>query len=405
MSKGGFVMRSSLPLTRRHALFGAAASFLVPRAAARGAVVRGVTDTEIIVGTMNDLSGVTAALGTNYANAMRLAFDEANAKGGIHGRRIKYVVEDHQYLVPKAVQAMNKLLNSDHIFFAVGNGGTPMNQAVMPAMFEQNVPNVFPLTCARSMYEPFNRLKFGQFASYYDQMRAGVKYFVERQGKKTIGAMTQDTDYGRDVLAGGVAQVEGMGMRMAAATQHRPTDTDFNAAVSKLREAGCDLVVMGTVVRDTAIILQTARNIGWNADFVGNFATYSTAVAEMPGGAVEGFYSMAPGLYAYPDDPRPAVRDFTAKYRKTYGGDANYYGEAGYSAATFVLAALEKAGRDLTLDSFIAALEGMRNWQDIFGSPPLSLSPTNHHASDQSFLSVVRNARWVHVEPEPLSYL
>ena len=254
------------------------------------------------------------------------------------------------------------------------------------------------------MYEPFNRLKFGQFASFYDQMRAGVKYFVERRGKKTIGAMTQDTDYGREVLAGAVAQVESMGMKMAAATAHNPTDTDFNATVAKLRQAGCDLVVMGTLVRDTNIILQTARKIGWDADFMGNYGTYSTPVAELPGGAAEGFYSMSPGLYTYPDDPRPAVREFTREYRKRYGFDVNYFGETSYSAATFALAVLEKAGRDLTLDSFIAALESMRNWQDIFGSPPLSLSPTNHHASNQSFLSVVRNARWVPVEQEPLSY-
>ena len=397
-------MTPSSALTRRHALLGAAGSIVAPSVAARAAGVRGVTDTEIVIGTMTDLSGVTAVQGTNNANAMRLAFDEANARGGVHGRKIRWIVEDMQYVVPKAVQAMNKLLNRDNIFFALGNGGTPMNQAVMPDMFERNVPNVFPLTCARSMYEPFHRLKFGQFASYYDQMRAGVRYFVEKKGKKTVGAMTQDTDYGRDVLAGAVAQLGIMGMKMAATSEHKPTDTDFNAAAAKLRQAGCDLVVMGTIVRDTSIILQTARNIGWNADFVGNFATYSTAVAEAPGGAAEGFYSMAPGLYAYPDDPRPAVRDFTAKYKKTYGLDVNYLGEAGYSAATFALATLDKAGRDLTLDSFIAALESMRDWQDIFGSPPLSLSPTNHHASNQSFLSVIRNARWVPAEPEPLSY-
>ncbi len=299
---------------------------------------------------------------------------------------------------------MNKLLNRDNIFFALANGGTPMNEAVMPAMFAANVPNIFPLTCARSMYEPFNRLKFGQFASYYDQMRAGVKYFAEKKGSKAIGAMTQDSDYGRDVLAGAVAQVKALGLTMAGETSHNPAATDFNAPVAKLREAGCDLIVLGTIVRDTTIILQTARKIGWKVDFVGNFATYSTAVAEAPGGSAEGFYSMAPGLYAYADDPRPAVRDFTSSYKKTYGLDVNYLGETGYSAASFVAAALRKAGRDLTLDSFLAALESMRNWEDIFGSPPLSLSATDHHASNRSFLSVVHDARWAPAESEPLSY-
>src|ERR1700760_4038753 len=91
------------------------------------AATRGVSDTEIVVGSMADLSGVTAVQGVNNADAMRMAFDEANAKGGVHGRKIRFVVEDNEYTVPKAVQAMNKLLNRDNIFFAVGNGGTPMN--------------------------------------------------------------------------------------------------------------------------------------------------------------------------------------------------------------------------------------------------------------------------------------
>ena len=392
-------------ITRRHVLAGSAGALLSPAIIGRAsAATRGVTDTEIIIGTMTDLSGVTAVQGVNNANAMRLAFNEVNERGGIHGRKIKWVLEDMEYIVPKAVQAMNKLLNRDNVFFTIGNGGTPHNDAVMPTMIEKGVPNVFPLTCARSMYEPFNRLKFGQFASYYDQMRAAVKYFVEKQGKTKVGAMYQDTDYGKDVLAGAVAQVEAMGQKFAGATAHRPTDTDFNAALARLHDAGCDLIIMGTIVKDTTIILQTARKMGWNVSFCGNFATYSTAVAEAPGAPAEGFFSMAPGLYRYPDDPDPVVQAFTAKYRKTYGIDVNYLGEAGYTCATFVTAVLEKAGRDLTLDTFIGAMESMKDWRDIFGGPPLSMSATNHHASSQSFLSVVKNARWEPVVKEPLSF-
>jgi branched-chain amino acid transport system substrate-binding protein len=74
---------------------------------------RGVTDTEILVGTITDLSGVTAVQGVNNANAVRLAFDEVNEKGGINGRKIRYIVEDSQYQVPRAVQAINKLINND----------------------------------------------------------------------------------------------------------------------------------------------------------------------------------------------------------------------------------------------------------------------------------------------------
>jgi branched-chain amino acid transport system substrate-binding protein len=137
---------------------------------------------------------------------------------------------------------------------------------------------------------------------------------------------------------------------------------------------------------------------------MGNFATYSTAVAEAPGGPAEGFYSMSPAPYRYPDDPRPEVHAFATKFKQTYGIEVNYLGEAGYTAASFTLAALEKAGRELTTDSFIVAMDSMKDWRDIFGGPPLSLSADNHHASNQSFLSVVKDARWTPVVQEPLSF-
>jgi branched-chain amino acid transport system substrate-binding protein len=398
-------MKTTSAISRRLVLGGGAGLLAAPPILGHAAAAtRGVTDTEIIIGTMTDLSGVTAVQGVNNANAMHMAFDEVNARGGIHGRKIHFIVEDNEYIVPKAVQAMNKLLNLDNIFFAIGNGGTPHNDAVMPAMFEKNVPNVFPLTCARSMYQPFNRLKFGQFSSYYDQMRAGVKYFVEKRGRKVIGSMYQDTDFGRDVHAGVVAQLAAMGLKLAAETAHRPTDTDFNAAIDRQHDAKCDLVCMGTIVKDTTIILQTARKIGWKPDFCGQFASYSTAVAEAPGEPAEGFYAMAPALYRYPDDPEPKVKAFAEKYRKLYGFDVNYLGEAGYTAASFVVAVLDKAGRNLTLDSFINAMESMKDWHDIFGGPALSMSPTNHHASSVSFLSQVKGKRWAPVIEAPLSF-
>ena len=131
----------------------AAASLVMLATGAIAQTSQGVTDKEIVIGTVTDLSGVTAVQGVNNSNAVRLAFDEANANanGGINGRKIHYIVEDSQYQVPRAVQAINKLLNEDHVFFTLVNGGTPMNNAMMPMMFQKNVPNVLPLTSARSM--------------------------------------------------------------------------------------------------------------------------------------------------------------------------------------------------------------------------------------------------------------
>ena len=398
-------MKTKSVLTRRSVVAAAAASMALPAISRlAGAATRGVSDTEIIIGMMTDLSGVTAVQGSNAAKAIRLAFDDVNARGGIAGRKIRFIVEDNEYLVPKAVQAMNKLLNRDNIFMSIGGGGTPHMDAVLPSIIEKQVPNIFPLTCARSMFEPLSKFKYGQFSSYYDQMRAAVKYFAERQGKQKFGMMYQDTDFGKDLYAGVVAQTEAMGLKLAAVTAHRPTDTDFNAPMTRLRDAGCDMIMMGTIVKDTTIILQTARKMGWDLPFCGNFASYSTAVAEAPGEPAEGFYSMSPALYRYADDSRPAVRAFFEKYRAAYGIDPNYLGEAGYTQALFIIDVLNKVGRDLTLDTLVAALESMKDWRDIFDGPHLTLSPTNHHASSQSFLSVVRKTRWTPVMEDALSF-
>ena len=380
----------------------AAASLAAPVLAADP--VRGVTDTEIVIGSYTDLSGVTAVWGVNNNNAWRLAFEEANAKGGINGRKIKFITEDNQYQVPRSIQAANKLINKDGVFIMVGNDGTPMNNAVMPDQLEKGVPNVFPLTAARSMYEPYHKLKFGQFASYYDQMRAGVQYFVEKKGKKALCAMYQDTDFGRDIMNGVWDQTKAMEMKLIAETTHKPTDADFSASVAKLRDANCDLIFVGTIVRDTNQIVAAIRKTGWDVDIMGQSAIYDSAVAEVPGGITEGVYAMTPSLFANPDDPRPAVQDFIKKYKAAYNKDPNFAAEVGWTAAQMTILGLQNAGRDLTVDSFIAGMEKIHDYKDIFDSPEYSFGPGQHHGSSKAFLVQVKGGRWTSVLPAAIGY-
>src|SRR5215469_4136347 len=340
----------------------AAVALIVPATAGENARI---TDTEIVIGTYTDLSGVTAVWGVNDVNAYRMAFDEANAAGGIKGRKIRYIVEDMQYQVPRAVQAANKLINRDDVFIMVSNAGTPMNNATMPEQLAKGVPNIFPYSGARSMYSPLHHMKFGYSASYYDMERAGVKLFAEKYGKKRFCAMSQDTDYGRDVMDGVHDQLKAMNLQLVGETLHKPTDTDFSAAVAKLHDADCDVIVLGTIVRDTVQIVSALRKIGWRIDILGNEPIYDQSVADVPGSATEGIYSMTATLYVDPGDPRPAVHAFATKYEKLYGHPPNFAAEIGYSAAELVVLALQKAGRDLTVDSFITALESIKDYKDI----------------------------------------
>ena len=367
------------------------------------AATQGVTDTEIVIGTTSDLSGVTAVQGVNNSNAVRMVFDDANTAGDVNGRKIRYVVEDMQYTVPKAVQAINKLVNLDKVFFTIVDGGTPMNNAEMPMQFAKNVPNIFPLTAARSMYEPANPLKFAQFASYYDQMRSGVKYFVETKHVSHICAMYQDTDFGRDVLAGIQAEAEALGQKVVATTAHKPTDTDFTANLAKLRDAGCDWIGMGTIVRDSIEIVSQAKKMSWSVPMVGTSASYDTSVAAVPGGVGEGFYSMSPSLYAYPDDPRPEVQAFFKEYKARFGIDPNYLGETGYSSAQMALLGLKNAGKDLTTESFIKGLEAIHEYKAIFGTK-YSFGPDQHHGATASYLSIIHDGRWAPIQTDAIAY-
>ncbi|MFQ5547041.1 MAG: ABC transporter substrate-binding protein [Woeseia sp.] len=372
--------------------------------AGSGQAVRGVTDTEVVLGSHTDLSGPIAILGVDGANGARMRFEEANEAGGVHGRKIRFIVEDSQYQVPKAIQAANKLINRDKIFAMVLAIGTPTNNAVLTQQLEAGVPNLFPITGARSMVEPFHRMKFHARGIYYDEIRAATKYFVEEKGLKAPCAIYHDTDYGHEIYEAAVDQAAAMGMELAAHSAHKPAENEFTAALLRLRNAGCDLVLMGTVVRDTILILETARKLGWDGvAWVGNNAAYNQAVADQESGAAEGYYAFVHMAMIYRDVPRSdEVAAWWDKYIDKYGRAPEYIAFEAYRNADLVVKGLENAGRDLTVDSLIAGLEAIDDYEDIFGYR-LSFGPDDHKGVSESTLSQIRDGRW-HTLAESITY-
>ncbi len=365
---------------------------------------RGVTKTEVVLGMHTDLSGPAATYGVSSSNAVKMRFDEVNEKGGIHGRKIKLIVEDTQYQVPRAVQAGTKLINRDRIFAMVAALGTPMNNALFKDQFEAGVPNLFPLSAARSMYEPFNRLKFYGAASYVDQMRAGINYFVTKKGKKALCAMYQDTDFGKEVLDGVQTQAETLKIKVVETVTHKPTDQDFTAQITKLKGAGCDLVALGTIVRDSIVPYATARKIGWtDVDFLGSAATYDLFVAAAQGGVTEGLYAMGLTDMPYRDTLSPGAQGWFDRYKDRFKAEPNIGAVYGHVAADLTVVGLDKAGADLTLDSFIKGLESIRGYRDIFNGPEVNFGPDKHQGANSSFLAVVKGGRWVRVT-DPLGF-
>lgn len=371
-------------------------------ATAASAQTRGVTPTEVLFGMHTDLSGVAATYGVSSSNAVKMRFDEINEAGGINGRKLRVIIEDQGYQVPKAVQACNKLINRDKVFAFVAPLGTPMNNACFKEQFSVGVPNLFPLTAARSMYEPYERLKFYGAASYVDQIRSGIDYFVKQKGKKAVCVMYQDTDFGKEILEGAKLQTDKLGIKLVETAAHKPTDQDFTASITKLRSAGCDLIAMGTIVRDSIVPYVTARKAGWNdVAFLGSAAAYDLVVGSAQG--TEGFFAMGLTEMPYVDSNVASVKKFVEDYKKKFNIDPNIGAVYGYVAADLTVQGVKNAGKDLTLDSFVKGMEAIKNYKDIFNGPAVSFGPNIRQGANSSFLAEVKGGKWTRVT-EPLGF-
>lgn len=355
---------------------------------------QGVSATEIVLGSHTDLSGPVAIWGVGSINGARIRFEEANAAGGIHGRQIRFVVEDTQYQIPRAIQAANKLINRDKIFAMVLGLGTPPNNAVLTQQLKAGIPNMFPLTGARSMVEPYHDLKFAQRGIYYDEIRAGVKYFLEEMGKTAPCVIYQDTDYGQEILEGAEDQLEEMGKTLVGVSAHKPTESEFTASIIRLRNAGCDVVFMGTIHRDTILILETARKMNFDVVFVGNNAAYGQVIAEQESGSGEGYHAFVHMAKIYREDGLSAeVERWWNAYEERFGVEPGIPAMEGYRAGDLMVHALTAAGPDLTREAFIAAVENITDYEDIFGYR-VQFGPGDHNGVSESVLSVVENGKW-----------
>lgn len=364
------------------------------------AETQGVTDDEIVIGSVNDLSGIFAAVGVPATKGANVVFDRVNAEGGVHGRTIRYVVEDNGYQMPRAMQGYNKLLNRDKVFAMLQSLGTPMNLAGFKLLDPKGIPNVAPLSAARQMLqEPMNN-KFTSFSSYYDQSRVGVKYLAEQFGGQKVCTMYLPTDFGKEILEGSQAGAEEAGITFVAETTHKPDETDFVGSLSKLKEEGCNIVSMALGVRQVITVVGTAKKMGLeDMNFLGTSASFLTVVAQVPGGVTDGFYAAASwqDLWARADEPAPQA--FIEEYKAATGEDPVGFSMLGYAAAEMMVKALEAAGPDLTQESFIAAMETLDYQDDLVGNH-MTFGPDDHQGADTVYVNVVENGAWKMVYEE-----
>jgi branched-chain amino acid transport system substrate-binding protein len=358
---------------------------------------QGVSKSEIVLGSTQDLSGPLAAFSKQARNGMIMAVDEINEAGGINGRKLKLIFEDHGYDPKKAVLAAQKLVGQDRIFAHVGSIGTPTNLAQFPILFEKNVISFFPLTAAREMYEPPERLKWAFAAPYYEQMRAGVKWIAKNKGAKRFCALYQDDEFGLEVVRGAEQGLKEINLPMVEKTTYKRGATDFSSQIQRLRAANCDFVVLGTIIRETIGSIGEARKIGWNVEFIGSSAAYTDLIHKLGGKVAEGFYAASAVNHPYPDDASRLIREWAQRYKAKFNEEPTVFSVYGYQIVQTFAKVAEKAGPNLTTDSWIAAMETYSAPRDMFGADAMSFSKTQHLGSGRSRLAQIQNGRWTPV--------
>ncbi|MBU2548614.1 MAG: ABC transporter substrate-binding protein [Proteobacteria bacterium] len=373
------------------------------------AAEEGVSDTEILVGSHQDLSGPIAGWGIQVKMGLEMAIKEINDRGGIYGRKLGIVIEDNRYDPKTAIMVTNKMINRDHVFAFIGDMGSPTAGATKPIISRKKIPQMFPLTAASLFYEPYDRYSFLGWTPYYDQARAIVKYFHTVKGYTRFGIMYQDDEMGSVMLAGVKDQVAMYPKcKLVGAESYKRGATEFSTQIAKLRKDEPELVVLATIIRETVGALKEAKKIGWQIDMCGMTPAQTKFVpllSQKAGISADGFYCTAMTPYIYADSPRPAVRKWWKDHVAMFGKEPDMPTTAGYGAILAFEEAAKRAGKDLTREKFVDALETFQDYHDdIFGGAPITFSPKSHKGASGVVMQYVQGGRYMTISEGYIDY-
>jgi len=206
--------------------------------------------------------------------------------------------------------------------------------------------------------------------------------------------MYQDDEFGLEVVRGAEAGQKTIGMEFAEKTSYKRGATDFSSQVARMKAAGCDFVVLGTIIRETIGGIAEARKTGFSPTFLGSSAAYTDLIHKLGGKPMDGLYATMTVQNPYADEASQQISFWAKKYKTKFNEDPTVFSVYGYNIVDTFARAAAKAGPNLTTDSFIKAMDATSIESDMFGSAPASFTPTKHLGSDLSRLSQLQDGRW-----------
>ncbi len=361
---------------------------------------RGVSDGEIVIGTHLDLSGPVAAAMPPLKAGIEMRLKEVNDAGGIHGRKVRLVIEDNGYQPAQAVRAAQKMVLKDETFALFSPFGTGTSAAGYSVAAKSGVPHVFPWSGVPAIFHKTGDAKsFTYVVDYAWATAAGLSWFLNDKGAKKIGVLYQDDAFGKLVMAGVNKAVADNGAEVVETAGYKPGAVDFSAQVTKLRAAGVDLVVMATVIRETIGAYVTMRKMGWDVDVITSIPGRSQIIPLLAKGGVSGLYGIGQWNIPQTGNDSPAAQAWLKRFAAAYPKMPSESAAVAYMMTDWLVQGLTAAGKDLTVDSFTKAMAGSTYEDKIFGNPSLGFA--NGHITPQvASVWQVDGMVWKKVSPD-----
>ncbi len=357
----------------------------------------GVTADTITIGMFGFYTGAGSSYGTGARDGAMIAINEVNAAGGVHGRKIKVIVEDDRSTPAGSIAAARKLIHNDKVFALINQGGSNPMVATLPLLKESNVPLMAQMPSSPKVTRPLHRTIF-RAASFNDQLQGWlIADFVMQHVKPNgrIAILAQSDEYGKVGAQYVVERLQGQyKVAPVAVVEHDRDATDLSAQVLKLKDAKPDVVILYTYLRPGAIYLRQAKELGLTAQAVGSVGAGQRVTVSLAGENAEGamFFTYLPILE---ESDHPAMVAFTKKWKAAYPrvidpGRPGLPDILGYVATRLFIKGLEQAGKDLTREGFVETLETTRDFSHEGLMMPITFTATNHDGMSQATFFVIK---------------
>jgi len=345
----------------------------------------GVTANSILLGQSAAFSGPAAQLGIQMNAGAMAYFNHINKQGGVNGRTILLKTRDDRYEGDLAARNTRLLIEEDKVFALFAYVGTPTSAAALPIFTEAKVPFVGPFTGAELLRKPVNHYIFNVRASYYDETEKIVEQLVST-GITKIAVFYQNDSYGKAGLTGVQIAMTRRNLAIAATGTVERNTTNVGAAVKAIGAVQPDAVVMISAYTSIAEFVREMKKAGSAAQFFNVSFVGSKALANALG--PEGYGVVISQVVPFPWYPGvPVVKEYQHIMKAAGSADYNFGSLEGFLAAKVMVEGLRRAGRDLTRERLIAALESMDNVD--LGGFVVSFSRTSHAGSDYVELTMI----------------